>query len=766
MLLVLLLLISAPPRVGQIQPDVRSGTGVWLAGEGFTGATVRYDNTVTVNDKNLESEVRAALAGPVIDWTKQGINLKLETYTDQVAWCNPVLDYTDPNPKNNGAYCVPFCVRNRDGSSRTYRINTPKIFGVSETDPKSIYAGSTYPIVGQHLTATSVRPTVWLLGNGGSLSKCGRIYPGGTGTGNVVDISRSCIWFNVPKDVVPGDYQLFIFTGENRWGLSNLIPITVVSKHEPSAFVSIQAGSMSVDGVLSSLKGGSLLSLPAGEFSLSRTIDISGSVVIDGSGKNLTVLKTTDSFQPDTSKAVSGRPCMLRLTGSNITFRDLTIELTPGTTRSAIAAGPGVDSVTFENCRFVSTTPAANQWGYCDGFFYRFGLSKYWSFKNCEWNCQVPFEGTNGPLNGFKSNGACDGWIIWNCKFRPPHGRLSGSVFGSCLGRASLVYGLDVSGSRRGIALSSGDGTLESVIACCNFSDMLSELGNGETILHESRGSFVGYVKSADNMTFTPFGNDTQDRQRWTAAIISGKGFGQYRVIASSKDGTHTLETPWEISPDQSSCVLISQCPTDCAFVFNRFHGCVGGINLYGNSFGNVINSNWFRGSHEGCMLNTNWNSGATAGIGGQSGDGRSISWFQSFRSNIFEDGTGLHFVAPRTSIDTGIYKHPQIAFTSTFQTTTFGDVTSQLRAMEGLDTENSSPAHTTTLKFPLIDYVSSTYDQGYSGKSKYHAPVIDRRPQQPFWYRTASGIGNVRIGGTKWDDVPVPADKCIQVGP
>ena len=762
MLLVLLLLISAPPRVGQIQPDVRSGTGVWLAGEGFTGATVRYDNTVTVNDKNLESEVRAALAGPVIDWTKQGINLKLETYTDQVAWCNPVLDYTDPNPKNNGAYCVPFCVRNRDGSSRTYRINTPKIFGVSETDPKSIYAGSTYPIVGQHLTATSVRPTVWLLGNGGSLSKCGRIYPGGTGTGNVVDISRSCIWFNVPKDVVPGDYQLFIFTGENRWGISNLIPVTIVPQ-TPQNVVSVQSGSGTiVNGILSSAKSGTIFELPPGKLILTKTLDVGGQIVFKGSSSGLTVLKGSEDFQADPSKLVGSRDSMLRLTGSNITFRDLTIELTPGTTRSAIAAGPGVDSVTFENCRFVSTTPSANEWGYCDGFFYRFGLWRYWKFVGCEFECQQPFEGTNGATNGFRNNGANDFCLIERCSFRPPYGFAMGSVFSSAIGRASLIQNTFYSGSRRGIALSSGDGFLESAIVACNFNDMLSELWNGETILTESRGSAVFFVKSGDNFTFTPFGNDTQDRTRWTAAIISGKGFGQYRVIASSKDGTHTLETPWEIPPDQTSCVLISQCPTDCAFVFNRFQGCVGGINLYGNSFGNVINSNWFRGSHEGCMLNTNWNSGATTGIGGQSGDGRSISWFHSFRSNIFEDGTGLHLVAPRTSIDLGIYKHPQIAFLSTAFTQTFGDVTSQLWAAEGLEQR----ANTTSLKFPLIDYITSHYDTGYSGKSRYLHDVIDRRPQQPLWYRTASGIGNVRVSGTKWDDVPVPAGKEMQVAP
>lgn len=755
MVTLLLLLISAPPRVGEMSKDVRMGTGVWMTGEGFTGATVRYDNTVTVTKDNLESEVRAALAGPVIDWTKQGQNAPTFVYNDQVA-----IAY--PNVEQIGAYCVPFCVRGRDGTSRTYRINEPRIYGIAGVSPFRLEGNTLYPIVGRHLAATKSKSSVWILGRDGSLSQLIVRQPGGTGTGNVVDISRSVLWFTIPESVKPGDYQLFIFTGENRWGISNLIPVTIVPA-TPQNVVSVQVTSwMPIDGIISSAKPSTVLQIPPGQFLLTKPSDLGSTITIQGSGKNSTILKGSPSLSADPSKLTLSRDSMLRLTGSNITFKDLTIELTPGTTRSAIAAGPGIDSVTFENCRFVSNTPEVNKDGYCDGFVYRFGLHRNWSFRHCEFDVQVPFEGTNGPLNGFRTNGACDGWLVYSCTHTPPLGLLGGSLLGSCLGRGSLIYNLQVSGSRRGIALSAGDGTLESVVACCNFSDMLSELGNGETILHEARGSAVFFVRNADQFSFTPFGNDTQDRTRWTACIISGKGFGQYRVIASSKDGTHTLETPWEIPPDQTSCILISQCPTDCAFVFNRFQGCVGGINLYGNSFGCSANSNWLSGSHEGIMLNTNWNSSATSGVGGQSGDGRSVAYWNTFRSNVFNDGAGFSFIAPRSSIDNGIYRHPQIGFISTAFSTTFGTVTSQLWAAEGLEQK----ANTTSLKFPLIDYITSHYDTGYSGKSRYLHDVIDRRPVQPLWYRTASGIGNVRVSGTKWDDVPVPAGKEMQVGP
>ena len=757
MILVLLLLISAPPRVGQIQPDVRMGTGAWLAGEGFTGATVKYDNTITVTKDNLESEVRAALAGPTIDWTKQGQDAPTTVYTDQVAFCSP-------NCEQIGAYCVPFVVRNKDGTSKTYVVNAPQAFGISGADPKTLSTATTYPIVGRHLAATRAKPSVWIMDKEGrSLSRCEVFSPGGTGTGNTVDVSRSVLWFNIPATTPPGNYSLFIFTGENRWGLSNLIPITIIGPQPPPTVISVQVSSGStIDGLITSAKPGTTIKLPPGKFLLTKPSDLGSTITLEGSGKNSTLLKGSLDLNPDPAKLIGSRDAMLRLTGSGITFRDLAIELTPNTTRSAIAAGTGIDSVQFDSVRFLSTTAAVNSSGYCDGYFYRFGLHRYWRFSNCDFECQFPFEGTNGQLNGFRANGAFDYGLVTSSRFRPPHGLLSGSLLGSCLGRGSLFTGNEITHSRRGLALSSGDGTLESVVACNSFHDMLSELGNGETILHEARCSAVFWVKSADANSFTPFGNDTQDRQRWTACIISGKGFGQYRIIASSTTGTHTLETPWEIPPDQSSCVLISQCPTDCSFVFNRFQGCVGGINLYGNAFGCSINSNWLRDSHEGIQFNTNWNSAAVSGIGGQSGDGRSISWWHSARGNIFEDGAGFALVSPRTTLDVGIYRHPQISFFSSAFTTTFGPVTNQLWAAEGLEQK----ANTTSLKFPLIDYISSTYDQGYSGKSRYLHDVIDRKPPQPFWYRTVSGIGNVRIGGNKWDDVPVPAGKEMQVAP
>jgi len=747
MLFVLLMILTAPPRVGQITPDVRTSSGLYLAGDGFTGAEFLYDGTATVNAENLEEEFRAALKGPPAFDVTKAVKAPLNVYSDTEAFAQPSIDQGSKAPGYAQSYCVPFVVRGKDGVSKVYVLNRPQLFAIPGSDPASLRSGVLLCATGRHLAGTRVNPTVWLVGKDGGVFPIQTTQPGGRGTGNVKDLQRSTLWFTIPATVPPDDYQLYVFHGENRWGLSNPLPVTVIGPRPPPSVVSVQVASgVSIDGFVSSATPGATISLPPGKMIISKPIDIGSSITIVGSGKNSTTLKGADSLQPDPSKLVLSRESMLRLTGSNITFRDMTIELTPGTTRSAIAAGPGIDSVSFENVRFISTTPLATDNGYCYGFFYRHGLNRYWRFENCDFECQQPFEATNGANNGFRNNGAFDYGLVLGCRFRSAHGLLSGSLIGSVLGRGTLLYNLDVTHMRRGLALSAGDGSLESVVANCSFHDMLSEIGNGESILFESRGSFVTSITPLTSPMLAPIvpmvvyvKGDKQDRTRWTVAIIDGTGKGQYRVVKSSAGGFHTLETPWEIAPDQSSKVLFSQCPTDCSFIFNRFTGTVGGINFYGNAFGNVINSNWMRNSLEGVMFNTSWHD-----------THKSVSQWHSLRSNIFEDSVGLHLIAPRVGDET----HPQIAFISLFENRYIGQVSNHLWAASGTEYSNDESA----AKANLIDFIADMYPAAYSERSKYQQAhrVLVPFVARPLWRRTQSGVGRVNVGGATIDDVRV----------
>ncbi len=773
--LILALLVGAP-RVAQIAPDVRSGAGMWLAGDGFNGASFKYDNSVTVTKDNLQAKLASALAGPPsIDWNTAGSSAPITVYNDNVA-------NASPNIEQIGAYAIPFAVRNPDGFSRTYVANKPILYGIAGEAPDKLYYGVEYPIPGRHLTATHADATLWLVSDQFKEKKyipLPTMELGGRGTGDTRDLNRSICWFTIPDGVDPGVYSLCLFHGENEHGLSNRLTVNVPGAKDPwqtakvvdviakngqdvtTAFLAvITAKSTELDPLV--------LRLPPGVFYLSKTIELPSNVGIIGSGIKATrLVSSAGGDYSDPSQRIpagpKGRSGMIKIVGSNVLLADMTIELTPNTVQSVIVGGTGIDRVKCRRVRFENLSAFENQYGYSLGTIYRYGLWRFWRFDDCEWRCQLPFEANLGPFNGWANNGAADYCLIRGGSFESIYGRASASLFGSIVGRGCVVQGLEISHSRRGFSFTAPDGCMESVIALCSFDNMLSEIGNGESILHEARGSFLGRLASASSKSISIAG-DTVDRTRWTVCVTDGPGRFQYRVIESSANGVHQLETPWEIVPDSDSIVLISQCPTDCSYVWNRFTNTVGGINLYGNSLGCSVNSNWFRESHEGVMLATNWDIASTRGFGGQNGDGRSLSWWHSMRGNVFQDGTGFNFRAPRQTTDllvstnTPFWTNPQIAFVSTSGTRTYGTVTNQLWASEGTDSENAPASNTNTVnlqKRPLIDYISSTYDVGYSGTSKYHAPVIDRRPEQPLWYRTPAGVGNVRLGGIKWDDVP-----------
>jgi hypothetical protein len=809
MLLALVLMIFGdPPIVGGFSPDVRQSSTAWVTGEGFTGASVRYSAPITITAANVRAEIAAGIEGatPAIDWNTTGQDGQATVYRDDVINANPVIDQgpSGQNP-NARAYSFAFAVRSPAGISKTLIGNRPRIFSTSGTDPARLYSGELIAITGQHLAATSVEPTVWLW-DGTTPVDPARLYqlptlsPGGRGTGYTRDVRRSCLFVTVPREIPAGDYYLLASTSENRFGLSEPKAFLVHIMGSPDPWLSsatvlngageIQSGDDITDEMVAGLPEiakvateatPAVILLPPGVFYISKSIAWPANVGLIGAGMDATRLVPNPTLEGDFAEDADripagpkGRSGLIRITGSNTLFKDLTLDLAPDesrqTVRALVVAGSGINRARFERVRFTSPLAAENSYGYCEGLIYRWGLWKAWRFDGCEFRGQQIFEGTDGALNGFATNGAFDGGLVLGGSFQSIWGRLSGSTFGPAFGRGTLLYGIDVSRTRRGFAFSAGTGSLESVIACCNFSDMLSEYGNGETILHESRGSAFGAVIAATPTTFK-IGKDTTDRARWTVAILSGKGRYQYRLIKSSTAGTHTLEKPWEIVPDATSLVLVVQCPTDCCYVGNRFIDCVGGVTLYGSSFGCLVNSNWMRDSHEGVLVNTNWNTAATSGPQWQLGDGRSASWYLSIRSNTFGRGAGHHFVAARSSADIGTLAMlraavPQIAFVGSSFNTYRGDVVNQLWAAEGLEQggDTNGPGIQSP---PLIDCVASTYDQTYTDPSKYLHRVASRIPlARPIWSRTPGGVGIFFSRGNQVDDRPADPATVIGVAP
>ncbi len=210
--LILALLVGSP-RVAQMSHDVRSGTGIWLAGDGFSGASFKYDNAVTVTKDNLQAKLISALAGtPSIDWNSAGSPSPLTVYNENVANASPNLEQI-------GSYAIAFTLRNSDGVSRAYIVNKPTMYGIAGESPDKLYCGVEYVIPGRHLAATKAEPTLWLVNDQLKVSKyipLRTMNLGGRGTGDTRDLNRSLCWFTIPDGVDPGYYDLCLLHCENE----------------------------------------------------------------------------------------------------------------------------------------------------------------------------------------------------------------------------------------------------------------------------------------------------------------------------------------------------------------------------------------------------------------------------------------------------------------------------------------------------------------------------------------------------------------------
>lgn len=709
-----------------------------------------------------------------IDWQTRPdvVNATSSTINDRLIEAFPWID--------DGSICgvSPICLKDEDGNfSSSFVMNQPKIWGLAGEDATQLIAGNVYAIVGKHFRTTFGLPSIYLWNlkwpvDIDELIEIIPIRPGGNGTGNTADHQRNVAFFRIPQNVTPGTYALLAFSNENEWGLSSpTFTVTVRADADPwigaSRYIAPFQPFMDITGIIENWMSTTvatdvkrqIVMLPPGTFYLSRQLSLKPFYGIVGSGIHSTRLMINPNivgdFQAVSGAAdmrVMGRTALIRPMGDNY-FRDLEIQSQASPwnapARHAIAA-QNADRVKFDRVRVYSPSGIERN-GYADGLFYRAGRWRFWSITNCELEGVLGFEATNGPLNGFKNNGSVDYSLLMNTSFRGVNGKSAASQLGSFLGRGTLIFGIDIQNSRRGIAMNAGDGSCQSVIQNVSMSNMLSEIWNGEGFLWETASAAQMTIARADQNSFT-VANDTMDRTRWTAAIVEGRGAGQFRLIASSKDGTHSLDSPWRIIPDTTSKMIVVQCPTDVAIVGNRGVNMFGGFTVTGSAFGMQFNSNWLVGSHEGIRLNTIVATENCVGDFGQSGTGVAAVEFVTMRGNGFEDGAGVCLTASRTDKGNDYLKGPQMFAISIFGHLNFGEVVNELAQIQG-EQRKGMPS-----KLSLVNGVMDCRSFVYTGKERYLHPIIGLGVMsKSFWTLFGGNVGNARelsISGASVDDM------------
>jgi hypothetical protein len=135
-------------------------------------------------------------------------------------------------------------------------------------------------------------------------------------------------------------------------------------------------------------------------------------------------------------------------------------------------------------------------------------------------------------------------------------------------------------------------------------------------------GSYMGPVASSTPTTVTladdPAWNwmGTTNPGAAVIAIISGTGVGQYSFLKSYSGKSMTLLTPWEVPPDQTSLVVITQYELNMTIAHNTITNTLGAGIVLGDALEGVVEDNLLTNAGAGILISAFGSYGGPAGYG------------------------------------------------------------------------------------------------------------------------------------------------------
>lgn len=140
----------------------------------------------------------------------------------------------------------------------------------------------------------------------------------------------------------------------------------------------------------------------------------------------------------------------------------------------------------------------------------------------------------------------------------------------------------------------------------------------GEQIMLENltHKYFGEIVSSTETDLVMPDSFTTQVARGDVITIVSGTGKSQYRSVTRMKGKTITLDSPWDVLPDETSLVLITRCFNNIVIHNNTMDGYTNysedpgatcGVQAYGGINNMFITGNHFKNMPYGMCISTHW---------------------------------------------------------------------------------------------------------------------------------------------------------------
>ena len=534
-------------------------------------------------------------------------------------------------------------LKNSVGFSKPFVANKPRIFGLSHSE---ISQGSVLTVWGSLME--DGRHKIALLKN--KKTKESFIIANASDPNYCFIREKYVVEFIIPENIPQGDYTLKIHNGTGEvFGWSDEVEIKITAKGD---FLSVMRNtwnenvdkSVSFDDVktvileapkmaefcdmtekiqsaIDSLDSGIVI-LGSGTFGISKTLELKKGVVLKGAGESNTVIRPAKNkaFIGDFEDAnFAARKCgakrwaldwkpsfieygfksLVRVT-DECGIEDICFKMDSGVNVGILVSPKQNDTVSGA---FFNSVKIDGMYHCAFSDKYRSALTSYAFLCVCN-TFDLVINSCNfkaiAPIKMLPARNTRTKFInsIFECSpAQVGEAFIGGAYMGMFIGN-KFLYG------RRGFMSQDGFcynlvyqnksvGVARSVNAQENY---MAEYG--ESVWHgyirEVSDSYLILNDDLDARCVPQTFSDRLSEYDQTVAIIDGRGFGQYRKIVDFKDNKLYIDKPFDVNPDKSSLLVISQSALNNVWLSNNTENANGPTMFsYGSSIDNIIASHY-----------------------------------------------------------------------------------------------------------------------------------------------------------------------------
>ena len=596
---------GSAPVIAELTHQVDSGNSITVTGKGFS----KSDTKAYIYSQSNDSNGKAKEITPII--------------VDD----NTLMVTVDSSTEYgiHGIY-----IKNSSGTSNIKYINTPKIWWI---DLVKVVAGQTFNIYGENLTSDNKNQSyVFLLSEDKKHLRLETVY---------ADPYKVTV--KIPDNLENGkSYTILLHNGhggalgfceaEEKITFSKAAPVQYngkvidVTKFGANPKDKNNDDSNAVMEALLTVQDGDTLYFPTGTYLFKLPMGVHASIKIKGDGADKSKL-IIDSKMAENVNLFSCSKGPIEFT--QLGFEDIrTTNLTNSFinfTGKATAIASEKFNLNVNNCSFVQRTSAnARSQKYVIAALHTSGVV----IENNKFEVTGMLWSNSTKKVFIRNNDYCgtcfvgpyynqNATLIWNTDMLDAN---NNKFYGKDLltDKTGIMNKDDYTGGRTFAVQQSG----RNFYICNNTMERtgLPDDNAGEQIMLEDvTNQYLGNIEkaTATSVTLSSYPKEFV-RKNCIVTVVMGNGVTQWRFVKKATSGKEiTVTEPWDIIPDKTSTVMISDCFYNMAIYNNKFdcfknfansgHTATCGVQIYGNTHNLYITKNVMKNMNYGVCITSHY---------------------------------------------------------------------------------------------------------------------------------------------------------------